>query len=194
MVGVSNPMMNSDRRSGRRFLWGFAVGMIASAVTVALALAALSFLSLLLPEAVRLVALLVLLVFFGVADFLNRTPHVWRQVPQRFAGQLGPWQLGLVWAYDLGLYVTTQKTTSLIWIGLAGVVLTQPPAAVAVAVLVTNALFGIGVALLTFHRSGLVLTHPRFFDRINGNLIRPARFMSGLVAVGLALYLAMGWQ
>src|SRR5688572_4570703 len=117
MVGVSNPIMRRDRRAGWRFVVGFGVGLTAAAALLTGPLLLLSAAVRPVPQPVRLVGLLVLVALLAVADLLNRTPHVWRQVPQRFARDLDhqPGRLGLVWAIDLGLLVTTQKTTSLLW-------------------------------------------------------------------------------
>ncbi|MFJ8544423.1 hypothetical protein ACIRFH_20790 [Streptomyces sp. NPDC093586] len=68
----------------------------------------------------------VALVVFGVADLANRTPHIWRQVPQEHVRTMPPGMLGLTWGFDLGLLFTTQKSTSLTWGVLAAAVLLHP--------------------------------------------------------------------
>ncbi|MFG3154685.1 hypothetical protein ACGF7W_21860 [Streptomyces sp. NPDC048219] len=68
----------------------------------------------------------VALVVFGVADLANRTPHIWRQVPQEHVRTMPPGMLGLTWGFDLGLLFTTQKSTSLTWGVLAAAVLLYP--------------------------------------------------------------------
>ena len=127
MVGVSDPLWRDDRRQGRRFLVGFVTGSVAATVILSLPLLLLTGLAAAIDPIVRQMALIVLLLGLGAADLLNRTPHIWRQVPQRFAYTLAPGRLGFVWALDLGLLVTTQKTTSLLWIGLGARFLPAPP-------------------------------------------------------------------
>jgi hypothetical protein len=191
MVGVANPLLRADRSAGRRFLWGFSAGLAASSLTLMLPLALLCLaVSPVSPE-VRTGVLAVLLAMLGIADLADRTPHVWRQVPQRFARELPPGRLGFVWAYDLGLLVTTQKTTSLIWIGLAGLILTGPAHQVAVALTAIGAAFGLAVVVATVGRKGFALTDPRHNPRIRRGWIRPARFATGLVALAIAAQQAM---
>ncbi|WP_089005265.1 hypothetical protein [Micromonospora viridifaciens] len=83
----------------------------------------------LVPEEGRVAALVALAVLFGTLDLLDRTPHIWRQVPQRLVRTLPAGTLGTVWGIDLGLLFTTQKTTSLIWLATAGVVFVAPGSA-----------------------------------------------------------------
>ena len=191
MVGVSNPLLRADRSGGRRFLWGFSAGLVASSITLMLPLALASFALSRVSLEVRVGVLAVLLAVLGIADLADRTPHVWRQVPQRFARELPPGRLGFVWAYDLGLLVTTQKTTSLIWIGLAGLVLTASALQIAVALITIGAMFGLAVVVATIDRKGFALTDPRLNPRIRRGWIRPARFATGLLALGLATAQAM---
>jgi hypothetical protein len=187
MVGVSNPMMQGDRRAGWAFLGGFGAGLAVAAAVVAIPLMLLGAALGHLPQPVRGGLLAVLLVGFGVADLLDRTPHVWRQVPQRFIRTLPPGPLGFVWAVDLGLLVTTQKTTSLIWIGLAGLVLGASPIAIGAAVVVISAGFGLLVAVSTVVRSGTLLSDARFHRRITFEWTTLIRRVSGLAALALAI-------
>lgn len=190
MVGVSNPIYRRDRRGGWRFLAGFAAGQALSVAALAGPLLLLTAAVGLLPEPVRVVLLLVVVLGFAVADLTNRTPHVWRQVPQRFARDLHhqPGRLGLIWAFDLGLLVTTQKTTSLLWIALAGVVLLGPPAAVVSVLAIAAALYTLGVAVLT-------VTGDQWFAGIAdlvealGRGLLPVRRASGAATLGLAAVL-----
>ena len=85
-----------------------------------------------LPGPVAVGVLAGVCVLLGSADLAQRTPHVWRQVPQGLWNRLPPGTLGVTWGFDLGLLFTTQKTTSLIWVAVAAVTLTQPSLAVAV--------------------------------------------------------------
>lgn len=78
-----------------------------------------------------------ILISLAALDIANRTPHVWRQVPQRLVRELPAGLLGLVWGADLGTLVSTQKTTSLIWGSLAARVLLDPSTAAVLAVAVS---------------------------------------------------------
>ncbi|MEU8264995.1 hypothetical protein AB0C02_30830 [Micromonospora sp. NPDC048999] len=187
MVGVSNPIMRADPREGWRFLAGFGAGLAAAALTLLGPLLLLAWALELVHPTARTVLLIAVLLGFGAADLLNRTPHVWRQVPQRFARELQPGRLGLIWAYDLGLLVTTQKTTSLLWIGLAGAVLVGPPSLIAATAFLVVMLFGLGVAVATLMRNGAELTGLRLSRRIGGVWVVAARRVSGLIAIVLAI-------
>ncbi len=130
MAGVAGPMLRSSRGAGVRLLTGLLVGEIAAGVLLAVP-------AFLLGEGLRdvvglparLWALAALCAFFGVADLANRTPHLWRQVPQDLMMRLPPGPLGLAWGFDLGLLFTTQKAASLIWVAIAAGVLLDPPLA-----------------------------------------------------------------
>ncbi|MEN3359651.1 MAG: hypothetical protein V7637_3633 [Mycobacteriales bacterium] len=89
-----------------------------------------------LPLPARLWLVAAVCAVLAAADLANRTPHVWRQVPQRFVHQLSPGTLGLVWGFDLGLLVTTQKVVSLLWAGIVAAVLLAPSVAPGLMVLV----------------------------------------------------------
>jgi hypothetical protein len=175
-------MLRDRPRQGRRFLAGFAAGLAVAAAVLSVPLLLLTSAAARVDETVRGLTLVALLVGLGVADLLNRTPHVWRQVPQRFARELPPGRLGLVWAIDLGLLVTTQKTTSLLWIGLAGLVLAGSPLPVVLAVVLVSTGFGLGVAALTLARSGSALTAPEF-----SRWVPWVRKASGTAALALAV-------
>jgi hypothetical protein len=85
-----------------------------------------------LAEPVRWVLFGAVVVGFAVVDLTLRTPHVNRQVPQGLVRHLRPGRLGLIWGVDLATLFSTQKTTSLLWVTLAGLVLMTPDAAPAV--------------------------------------------------------------
>lgn len=127
MAGVAGPMLLDRRAAGRRFLVGLAVGGAAGGTVLAVvAYLVASLLSAGLAEQVRLWIFAVVCVVLAAADLANRTPHVWRQVPQQLVNTLPPGALGLVWGFDLGLLFTTQKVASLIWVAVAAVTLVQP--------------------------------------------------------------------
>jgi hypothetical protein len=180
-------MMRANPREGWRFLAGFAAGLAAAALTLLGPLLLLASAAELLHPTVRTVLSIGVLLGFGIADLLNRTPHVWRQVPQRFARELQPGRLGLIWGYDLGLQFTHQKTTSLLWISLAGAVLTGSPLLIAATVFLIVTLFGLGVAVATLMGNGAELTGTRLFHRIGPVWIVTARRVSGLTAIALAI-------
>jgi hypothetical protein len=127
MVGVSGPLLADSVRDGTRFLIGLTVAGIAGSAMLATVAVTLS---LALQHAMsfdgRLFVLAGLAVLFGLADLADRTPQLFRQVPQRLVRELSPGMLGSVWGFDLGLIVTTKKVTSLGWLAIAGAVLVRP--------------------------------------------------------------------
>jgi hypothetical protein len=127
MAGVAGPMLGRSKAQGARFLTGLLIGgLTASSFVAALVYLLGTLASMLMPRSVREVVTAVVVLALGVADMLNRTPHVWRQVPQAFVRSMRPGRLGLVWGFDLALLVTTQKSTSLTWATLAAVSLLFP--------------------------------------------------------------------
>jgi hypothetical protein len=127
MTGVAGPMVRHRPASGIRFLAGLTVGAAAGGMALAVpAYLVGSLLNAALAERARLWAFVLLCVVLAAADLANRTPHVWRQVPQRLIDALPPGTVGLAWGFDLGLLFTTQKVTSLIWVAVAAVTLVQP--------------------------------------------------------------------
>jgi hypothetical protein len=127
MAGVAGPMWQRSRASAARFLTGLAVGGAAAGLVLAVPVFLIGRLAgQVLPLPVRVALLVALAVGFGLADLAGRTPHVWRQVPQRLVRTLPPGVLGLTWGFDLGLLVTTQKTSSLLWLSIAGIALLDP--------------------------------------------------------------------
>ncbi|MFC5823576.1 hypothetical protein [Nonomuraea insulae] len=120
-------MLTRDRPRGTRFLAGLlAGGAVASGLLGLPAYLAGTALAALAPLPVREIAAGLAIAALGVADMADRTPHVWRQVPQSLVRTLPPGRLGLVWGFDLSLLVTTQKSTSLVWAALAGLVCLAP--------------------------------------------------------------------
>ena len=152
MAGVAGPLYARARWKTARFLGGLALGGAVGGLILALPVYLLGTVAGYLPLWLRLVLLAVVCVALGVADLRDRTPHVWRQVPQAFVRTLPPGLLGLVWGFDLGLLVTTQKTTSLIWVAGAAVLLVRPDlsalvlvsiATVAIAAVTVNTVTGL---------------------------------------------------
>jgi hypothetical protein len=191
MVGVSNPMMRRGRTAGWRFIAGFGGGSAAATAVLVGPLLLLNAAAHLAPRPVRAAALVLLVVLLAGADLLNRTPHVWRQVPVRFAHELRdlPGRLGFIWAFDLGLLVTTQKTTSLLWIGLAGAVLLGTPGTVVLTLAVAAALYWLAIAVLAVTGDAF-LTEPARLARLGG-WGGVARRVAGAAGLGLAATLAV---
>ncbi len=135
MAGVAGPMLRRSRSDGTRFLTGLFVGWLTAAIAVGYALDKFGHV---LEDAIgvesRLAITVGILLLLGMADTYGRTPHIWRQVPQALIRVLRPGRLGLRWGVDLGLLVTTQKTTSLLWAALIALTLLDPTYAMVILV------------------------------------------------------------
>ncbi|MCP9954256.1 hypothetical protein [Actinomadura madurae] len=117
----------------------------------------------------------------------GRTPHAWRQVPQVLVHRLRPGFLGVVWGFDLGLLVTTQKAASLVWAGVAAVVLLDPRAAAPVMVglaLLSN----LSVALASVRFTPALIDMGTRRERL---WLRSVRALSGTALVTLAAVTAV---
>jgi hypothetical protein len=127
MAGVAGPMLQRSRVRTAHFLTGLAVGGVSAGLVLTIPVYLAGQLAgRLLPVPARAGLVVGLSLVFGLADLFGRTPHVWRQVPQQFVRMLPPGILGLTWGFDLGLLVTTQKTSSLLWLSIAAVALLDP--------------------------------------------------------------------
>src|SRR5258706_7845760 len=127
MAGVAGPMLRRSTAQGTRFLLGLLVGeLLASSLLAVAAYLVGTVVGFVAPLPLREVLTAVIVLGLGVADLMNRPPHIWRQVPQGFVRTMPPGRLGLVWGFDLGLLFTTQKSTSLTWAALAAVTLLLP--------------------------------------------------------------------
>jgi hypothetical protein len=181
MTGVASPMLRRTRSGGSRFLAGLVVGGAVAGIMLSVPAYLLgTVIHTLVPAQGRVVVLLALLAVLGVADLLRRTPHVRRQVPERFVWKLPPGVLGLVWGFDLGLLFTTQKTTSLVWVAVAAVVLLGPSMSAVVLVSIAVAASLAIVAWSVTDRTGsfgITRNHGRWLG-----FVRPA---SGLVILAL---------
>jgi hypothetical protein len=181
-------MMRRRPADGVRFLSGLALGGVLSGLLVAMLLYVVGRgTAEVLPETPRALALAAVALGFGAADLAGRTPHVWRQVPQVLVHRLAPGFRGVVWGFDLGLLVTTQKAVSLVWVTIAAVVLLDPWMAAPVM---------IGMALLS--NLGVVLWSLRFTPamtemgtRRERLWLRSIRALSGSVLVALAAVTAV---
>jgi hypothetical protein len=131
MTGVAGPLLAVNRRQGVRFLFGLLLGGVLAAALLSLAVMVVGRLAgAAVSEDARRLALVTIMSCLGLADVFNRTPHLWRQVPQRLALSAPPFARGLVWGFDLGLLFTTQKVTSLTWVVLAAMTALRPDEAV----------------------------------------------------------------
>jgi hypothetical protein len=191
MAGVAGPMLRHNRASGTRLLVGLAVGGTAAGILLAVPAYLLgSLVQSALPMPVRLTLVAVVSAGFGIADLANRTPHVWRQVPQQLVHRLPPGMLGVAWGFDLGLLATTQKVASLIWVAIAAVVLLEPT--VAAGLLVGIALIS-SVAVTAWSMSAR--TSELLLSRRERWWVRNIRRASGLALLTLSFLASMqAWQ
>jgi hypothetical protein len=191
MAGVAGPMLRSRRDGAIRFLLGLLVGGTVGAAVLAIPVYLLGITAeQALPAQWRLWLLAAVTAGFGAADLANRTPHVWRQVPQRLIHVMPPGKLGLIWGADLALLVTTQKVVSFLWVTVAAVILLRPAMAVPVLVLVA-VLATLPVALWSLgggrQRDGI---GP--WDRVG---LPRTRIASGIIMLALSLATAVqAWQ
>lgn len=186
MAGVAGPMLRRSKAEGSRFLTGLMIGELASSLVLAAVLYALGTgVALVAPAVVREVLLGILVAVFGVADLRNRTPHVWRQVPQQYIRSMAPGRLGLVWGFDLGLLFTTQKSTSLLWVALAAVGLLSPGSAWLVLPVMAF------LSVLTVVLRSVYWALPKVVDH-SRPWFAPMRRTLGLAQVGLAVAVTLG--
>ena len=186
MAGVAGPMLRYERSAAVRLLTGLMMGELAAGMLLAVPAYLLGQAAhAALPGEARLWLVVGACVIFGVADLANRTPHTWRQVPQRLIWQLGPGRRGLAWGFDLGLLVTTQKVVSLIWVAVIASVLLDPAGA-AVLMLWLALLSWLTVVAASLRRPA---TGPR---RPLAPVWRRVRFGSGAVMVILGAVTAIG--
>lgn len=185
MAGVAGPMLRHDRAAAVRFLLGLLIGGLAGSLVLAVPVYLVGRLAeASLPGTVRWLVFGAVVVLFGVLDLGLRTPHVRRQVPQRLLHVMKPGQLGLVWGADLAMLFTTQKTTSLLWVTLAGLVLVAPAAAPAVLVAAWAAAW-LAIVVLSIRRPTLV---PIGEERLAWqDLVRILRRSSGTTLLAAAL-------
>lgn len=186
MAGVAGPQLRADRRAGFRFLIGLAVGGAVAGLLLALPLYVVGELAgRLASEQVRAGVVAAAAVLFGLLDLAGRTPHVWRQVPQRLWHVLAPGRLGLVWGADLGLLVTTQKTTSLLWVAIPAVALLRP-GFVPVLLVLVSLIATLVVAAASFRlwlfasRGGMGWSSVQRARKVSGVLLLGAGLATGL--------------
>jgi hypothetical protein len=186
MAGVAGPMLQRSRASGARFLTGLAVGGVAAGLVLAVLLYSAGHLAgRFMPVPARETLLVGMAFVLALADLTGRTPHVWRQVPQSLVRSLPPGALGLTWGFDLGLLVTTQKTSSLLWLSITAVTLLDPGLAPASLVAFSLAAT-IGVAILSMTACTVVAR-----GGLGWTWIRRTRWVTGaaMLAAGLGTIL-----
>jgi hypothetical protein len=193
MVGVSSPMYRESVRRGLRFSTSFLAGNVVAAVAITVLIVPLSAALQAVPLGLRQGAFVVFALGCALADAKGRTLFVWRQVPQRFYLQgMQPGTLGFLYGADVGLHVTTMKTTSLLWVVLAGTILLGGAVEVlavslTVALVISGAVFGLAVA--GSHR----LADVDFGRRRIAPWTRHSRWIAAGLAVSLAGSVAVGW-
>jgi hypothetical protein len=182
MAGVAGPMLRHDRAGAVRLLLGLLIGGLAGSVVLAVPFYVLGRLTeALLAEQVRWVVFGVVVVVAGILDLTLRTPHVQRQVPQALVRTMKPGALGLVWGVDLAMLFTTQKTTSLLWAALAGLVLVAPGLAPA-ALTASWAVAWLAIVFLSVRRPTLI---PIGEERLTWqDLVKILRRVSGTILLG----------
>lgn len=186
MVGVTDLKLKDRRSEGWRFLRGLSAGYFMGTLFVSILLAGLA---LLLRDVADLDVLRNLLLasslILGVTDLLGRTPNTNRQVPQRFIRDVRPMPRGLLWGFDLSLLVTTQKTASLLWVALLGLILVGPVEGILPALFAAGTVYLGGVVVLSFGGASKITGLD--FGRV---LIPALQRGSGVLLIGLAV---VGW-
>jgi hypothetical protein len=187
MVGVACPMLHDHPSRGMRFATGLLVGLVAGSLLLAVAAYWMGLLArALISHELRVVLLACVCLLLGVLDLTNRTPQLWRQVPQRLVWRLPPGVLGTTWGFDLGLLFTTQKVASLLWAALAAVVLLEPSSAPAV-VLISAAGFFVTVLSASFRPAGKPISHGSRADLRRERLLRIASGATLLALGGMVV-------
>lgn len=191
MAGVAGPMLRRSPLQGSRFLAGLLIGELAGSALLATALFGVgSLLAWLVPLQGRIWMAAAVVLAFGLLDIFDRTPHIWRQVPQKYVRSLQPGRLGLVWGFDLSLLVTTQKSTSLTWAALAGVTLLAPSATWPVVI----AMAVVGVLAIAIRSVVFWLTKPSWRGDRGRAWHGHVRKLTGLALSILAVVLVwQGW-
>jgi hypothetical protein len=184
MAGVAGPMLDDRPMHGTRFLVGLTLGGLSAGLmvgTVAFLLGTL--VEAILPERWRLAVLAAICLILAVLDVRGRTPHLWRQVPQKLVRSLPPGFLGVVWGFDIGLLFTTQKVSSLLWATLAAAILLAPAQAPWI-LLGVALLSSITMTLMSVARRSDVRTHGTRGDR---RWLMSLRTLSGLTLVAVTI-------
>ena len=182
MAGVAGPLLQRNRLGGTRFLIGIAVGGVGAGLVLAVPVFLMGQLAdHYMPHPIRLALLIAVAVVLGFADLSGRTPHTWRQVPQRLVRTLPPGALGITWGFDLGLLVTTQKTSSLLWLSIIAITLLDPHASPE-ALVALSLIATIGIVLLSMSK---------WIAMVEGGMdwtwVRNTRTVTGVTMLAVAL-------
>lgn len=185
MAGVAGPMLRHDRAGAVRFLFGLLIGGLAGSAVLAVPFYVLGRLAeAVLTDQARWIAFGVVVAVLGVVDLALRTPHVQRQVPQGLVRTMKPGALGLVWGVDLAMLFTTQKTTSLLWVALAGLILVAPGLA-PVVLTASWVVAWLAMVYLSVRRPTLI---PIGEERLTWqDLVKILRRVSGTILLGTAV-------
>lgn len=179
MVGVSSPLLRTP--GALKFHTGFLLGVLASSGFLTILLVPVGIALSNVPHSFRAIGVAVFAALCAWLDFRDRTPYVWRQVPQRLSLQgLSPGSLGFVYGLDIGLWFTTQKVASLLWVAIAGAVLLGSPGVIAATLLSAAMMHVIAVAAL----SGLdqrALTGSTFWGWNVKGWTRTAQLVAGVM-------------
>lgn len=182
MAGVAGPMWLRRRSEALRFLLGLSVGGVVAGAVLGVPIYLVGELAAhIASRESRELALAAVAITLGAMDLAGRTLHVWRQVPQQLVRSLSPGALGLTWGFDLGLQVTTQKTSSLIWLSIAAVAVLRPISAPAF-LGVLGLLGSLGIATLSVTTLSRVMAGGLGWD-----WVRRTRWATGTVMLTLGL-------
>lgn len=186
MVGVSSPLFSVGRRQGSLFLVGYVFGNFAAGTLLLVLILPISTIAKAeMSLESRVVILGAILGLLGALDLMNRTPHLARQTPQRFARELRPGPLGFVYGLDVGLILTTQRASSLPWALLFGTVLVASEIESIVAIyafgLVQSAAVSVQATL------GRPMPWKGWADVSVAVMLRGARMTSGALLLGVGI-------
>lgn len=128
MAGVASPLRGHGTQMWR-FLGGLTLGGVLGGGLLGLVIFTVGLpLESLIGKEERVYILTIAAIILGSLDIVGRTPQLHRQVPQALRS-LSPGVRGLLWGVDLGLVVTTRKTSSLLWLAAIGLLLFQSSSA-----------------------------------------------------------------
>jgi hypothetical protein len=182
-------MLGRSKFQGARFLTGLLAGQLVASTLMATLVYSLGKLAaLVVPRSGREILTVAVVLAFGLADLLNRTPHIWRQVPQAYVRTLAPGRLGVVWGFDLALLFTTQKSTSLTWVTLSGLVLLFPSASWLTLLSMTV----IGVLAIVIRSVMSTLRPPALWGDRSRPWFRIMRRTAGVALLGFGMIIAVG--
>ncbi|MDQ1627063.1 MAG: hypothetical protein QOI54_807 [Actinomycetota bacterium] len=194
MIGVTNPGGSvRPRKEVYAAVASLAIGYSISTAFVALVLTTVAAV---VPhyfsDSLRLGAVISVLILFGLADLTGRTPMTQRQVPQVFARTLGVAPRNLLWGLDLGLLITTQKTSSLIWIGITtSLIVERGQILTALVPLVAAVAFLGAYTAAAVSKPEWKATQRLASAGLNGTALETIRVASGAFALAIAATLAV---